>query len=107
VHALIGPGGGGRDRAVSDRPPVVDRLVVPRGQGDQALQRTADRKVTESRPGSRRDGQDQGIQEAADPWLPTGRTRGSTITPPQGVKIKNTTDRSRQSTAGRPDAVGA
>jgi hypothetical protein len=150
AHALIGPGGGGRDNAVSDLPagaealtghigrgvhgltvtggvrkqrpavvgrgrrrgrqqvdpPVVDRLVVPRGLGHEPLLRVVDKKVTDSRPGSLQEGLEQGEQEAADSWLLTGRVKGRTLTLPQEVKIWNTVYRSRQSTAGRPDAVG-
>jgi hypothetical protein len=66
----------------------------------------AGKKVTESRPGSLQEGLEQGKQEAADSWLPTGRMKGRALTLPQEVKIRNTIYRSRQSTAGRPDAVG-
>ncbi|WP_143064599.1 hypothetical protein [Streptomyces colonosanans] len=66
----------------------------------------ADKKVTESRPGSLQEGLEQGKWEATDSWLPTGRMKGRTLTLPQEVKIRNTICRSRQSTAGRPDAVG-
>ncbi|MDX2839537.1 hypothetical protein PV377_11205 [Streptomyces ipomoeae] len=87
-------------------PPVVDRLVVPRGPGHEPLPRMADKKVTEGRPGSLQEGLEQGRQEATDSGLPTGRMKGRTLTLPQEVKIRNTIYRSRQSTAGRPDAVG-
>jgi hypothetical protein len=63
-------------------------------------------KVTESGPGSLQEGLEQGKQEAADSWLPTGRMNGRTLTLPQEVKIRNTIHGSRQSTSGRPDAVG-
>jgi hypothetical protein len=165
LHVLVGPGGGGRDNAVSGLlggaevltghmgrgvpgltvtgvarrqrpavvgpgrrrghqevdPPVVDRLVVPRGPGHEPLLRTADKKVadkkvagkkiadkkvTESRHGRLQEGLEQGKHEAAYSWLPAGWMTGRTLTPPQGVKIRNTSYRSRQSTAGRPDAVG-
>ncbi|WP_151482271.1 hypothetical protein [Streptomyces albicerus] len=66
----------------------------------------ADKKVTESRPGSLQEGLERGKQEAADLWLPTGRMKGRTVTLPQEVKVRNIIYRSGQSTAGRPDAVG-
>jgi hypothetical protein len=66
----------------------------------------ADKKVAESRPDSLQEGLEQGKQEAADSWLPTGRMKGRTLTPPQEGKIRNTIYRSRQATAGRPGAVG-
>jgi uncharacterized protein YjlB len=114
VHALIGAGkqrpavvGRGRRRGHQQvGPPVVDRLVVPRGLGHEPLPRMADEKVTESRPGRLQEGLEQGEQEAADSCLPTGRTKGRTLALPQEVKIRNTIHRSRHSTAGRPDGVG-
>ncbi|MEU9956471.1 hypothetical protein [Streptomyces sp. NPDC050982] len=66
----------------------------------------ADKKVTESTPGSFEEGLEQGKQEAADSWLPTGRMTGRILTLPQEAEIRSTIWRSRQSTAGRPDAVG-
>ncbi len=48
---------------------------------------------------------EQGKQEAADSWLPTGRTKGRPLTLRPVVRIRNTVCRSRRSTAGRPDTV--
>ncbi|MEY9988413.1 hypothetical protein ABIE67_000445 [Streptomyces sp. V4I8] len=85
--------------------PVTDWLAVPRGLGHKPLLRLADKNVTESRLGSLQEGLEQGKQEAADSWLPTGRMKGRTLTLPED-KIRNTIYQSRQSTAGRPDVVG-
>jgi hypothetical protein len=64
VHALIGPRGGGRDNAVSDLPAGAEIPTGHRGRG--VLLRMADKKVTESRPGSLQEGLEQGKQGAAD-----------------------------------------
>nr|WP_240436583.1 hypothetical protein [Streptomyces sporangiiformans] len=101
--AVVGPGRRRGHQQVDPR--VVDRLVVPRGPGHEPLLRMADKKVTESRPGSLQEGLEQGKQGVADSWLSTGRMKGSTLVLPQEVTIRNTIYRSRHSTAGRPDAV--
>jgi hypothetical protein len=64
------------------------------------------RSVVVGRGGQRghQEGLEQGKQEAADSWLPTGRMKGCTLTLPED-KIRNTIYQSRQSTAGRPDVV--
>lgn len=101
VHALIGPRGGGRDHAVSDLPAGAEVLTGHNGRGVPGL--TIIGVVREQRPAAVGRGRKQ---EGADLWLPTGSMKGRTLTLPQEVKTRNTIHRSRQTTEGRPDAVG-
>lgn len=61
---------------------------------------------TRRSPKGLQEGLEQGKQEAADSWPRTSRMKGRTRALRREVKIRNTIYRSRQSTAGRPDAVG-